>query len=186
MSFCSKCGQKLEENSLFCPNCGQKIVTEQATNINVNTNSTPDTTPVNLQKVQSSDVQVNTNQEQNKKKNTGGFFSFTGRLNRLGYLWRIMLNGVCIVFFIAFLQDAFSSSKSGNLAEAFLISLVVILIIGVSSLSLSVRRCHDLNQSGWLALVSLIPFINVLFSIYLMFAKGTDGDNLYGPDPLRK
>ena len=30
----------------------------------------------------------------------------------------------------------------------------------------------------------VIPFINILFFLYLCLAKGTSGENKYGPDPL--
>ncbi len=42
------------------------------------------------------------------------------------------------------------------------------------------RRLHDLNKSGWLCLVFLIPLVGTIFSIYVMAAKGTQGENNYG------
>lgn len=44
----------------------------------------------------------------------------------------------------------------------------------------SIRRLHDRNQTGWLSLVMIIPFINFLFFIYLSCAKGDENTNNYG------
>ncbi|MBQ8418643.1 MAG: DUF805 domain-containing protein, partial [Phascolarctobacterium sp.] len=50
--------------------------------------------------------------------------------------------------------------------------------------SFIVRRCHDLDRSGYWGLLVLIPVVNFFFLLYLLFAKGTEGWNQYGPDPL--
>ena len=41
----------------------------------------------------------------------------------------------------------------------------------------NVKRCHDMNLSGWM---SLIPYFNPLV---LLFGSGKPGDNDYGPNP---
>jgi uncharacterized membrane protein YhaH (DUF805 family) len=55
-----------------------------------------------------------------------------------------------------------------------LYSLAVLIPI----LSVSVRRMHDVNKSGWFI---LIPIYNLI----LYFTEGTQGPNKYGPDPKR-
>ncbi|MBR2507800.1 MAG: DUF805 domain-containing protein, partial [Bacilli bacterium] len=50
--------------------------------------------------------------------------------------------------------------------------------------SFIVRRCHDLDKSGYWGLLVLIPIVNFFFLLYLLFAKGTEGWNQYGRDPL--
>ena len=44
------------------------------------------------------------------------------------------------------------------------------------SYTLSIRRAHDFHKSGWWALLSLIPLVNLIF----VFIPGTDGENRYG------
>jgi len=43
-----------------------------------------------------------------------------------------------------------------------------------------IRRLHDQNQSGWLSLLVLIPFLNFIFLGYLLCVKGTIGENKFG------
>ena len=58
------------------------------------------------------------------------------------------------------------------------------LITLPATLGLQVRRLHDLNNSGWLFLLNLIPFVSYFFPFYIAFFPGTNGDNKYGPKPL--
>ena len=66
------------------------------------------------------------------------------------------------------------------------ILLGLMFIIFIPSLSLAVRRLHDVDRKGWHLLwyftYILIPFI----IIYLMVKKGTIGENSYGEDPLKE
>jgi membrane associated rhomboid family serine protease len=48
-------------------------------------------------------------------------------------------------------------------------------IIVLSAL-LTIQRAHDFNSSGWLALLVLIPLVNLIF----WFIPGTDGENRFG------
>ncbi|WP_308620614.1 DUF805 domain-containing protein [uncultured Desulfovibrio sp.] len=47
-------------------------------------------------------------------------------------------------------------------------------------LAVSVRRLHDSDRSGWLALLLFVPLVN-LFCLALLFLPGTPGSNRYGP-----
>uniref|UniRef100_UPI0038CD41BF DUF805 domain-containing protein n=1 Tax=Vallitalea okinawensis TaxID=2078660 RepID=UPI0038CD41BF len=64
----------------------------------------------------------------------------------------------------------------------FLFISIITVIIGTS---LTVRRLHDLNVTGWLVLVNaLIRIITLFFHICFTFIPGTKGPNKYGDDPL--
>mgnify|MGYP002335729084 FL=1 len=49
-----------------------------------------------------------------------------------------------------------------------------------------IRRLHDLNKSGWLSLLILLPIINLYVFIICGFFKWTNWPNKYWPDPLKK
>lgn len=50
---------------------------------------------------------------------------------------------------------------------------------------MGVRRLHDLDKSGWWMLLLCVPLVNILFYIYILFFKGTEGPSQYGEDPLQ-
>ncbi len=61
----------------------------------------------------------------------------------------------------------------------WLLSLAL-LVIGVGT---TVRRLHDINQEGFLAIALIVPFVNLLMVIYLCWRAGDIDKNRYGPVP---
>ena len=58
--------------------------------------------------------------------------------------------------------------------------LVAYLVLFVVTLSLSVRRLHDTDRSGWWYLLSLVPFGSLVL-LYFFVLPPTPGPNQYGP-----
>lgn len=121
-------------------------------------------------------------------------FSPKGRFGRLSYLaWLFIISMLytCVLFIIAGLAVvALMQTGSQNPAALlesnlgyFVIFLAVAVVIAftVVNICIAIRRIHDLNKSGWLWLLFLIPLVNIFFGIYVMCAKGTEGNNNYGP-----
>ena len=46
-----------------------------------------------------------------------------------------------------------------------------------------VQRLHDLDKTGWLYLLFLVPLLNIFFGLYVLFARGTQGANRFGNPP---
>ena len=61
---------------------------------------------------------------------------------------------------------------------------VILILTLVLSIFLVIRRLHDLNRSAWYFVFAFIPYVNIIFALYLLLVKGTDGPNKYGADPL--
>ena len=61
-----------------------------------------------------------------------------------------------------------------DLAQSFAISLQAKLS----------KRLHDLDRPGTDCWLFLIPIYGIYLGLLLLLAKGTEGDNQYGPDPL--
>jgi len=123
----------------------------------------------------------------------GKFFTFSGRLNRKPYILRSLAATflpvvLALVLFIVFAGGlkAGQDYQHRDLLwlHVVLHSLLIILAI-VAGFSLGVRRCHDLDKSGWWLLLGIIPYINVAWGLYLICRRGTVGPNRYGEDPIR-
>lgn len=106
-------------------------------------------------------------------------FSLTGRIGRL----RMLAFGVVLgaAFMAAALVVAVLTAALGPFA--MILFGVLYLPVLVFSLGFSVRRLHDLNQSGWWVLLTFIPLLNLGIGLYLIFAPGTEGGNNFGPAP---
>jgi uncharacterized membrane protein YhaH (DUF805 family) len=64
-------------------------------------------------------------------------------------------------------------------ALSLLVDLVLI-VVGLSALSVGARRLHDTDKSGWLLLLGLIPFIGGLIVLVLLVLPGTPSQNRFG------
>lgn len=64
----------------------------------------------------------------------------------------------------------------------------VFFLIGCSAVlpmfSVTVRRLHDINFSGYWMLLSLVPVIGSYALSLMLTCPGTKGENRYGPEPV--
>lgn len=159
--YCSNCGNPLEENAPFCKSCGCHILYDTPAEESAN----------------------------DKLFSKSGLFSFKGRRKRGKYF-------VMNLFIVISLQFAGAIATHMKVPVLFLLPLVVLLCCLVTN---TVKRFHDLNQptsyamivfgvgivggfiGGTLAIATLI--FNLAASLYLLFAKGTEGANEYGLEP---
>ena len=122
---------------------------------------------------------------------TDHYADFHGRASRLEF-WHYIL----VVLVVSVLLDILGIR---------LLSTVVWLALLVPTLAIIVRRLHDVDRSGWLILVPIVPTflmvallylfwpLGALFAlatvacfaylIYLYVLPGTPGANQYGSDP---
>ena len=64
-----------------------------------------------------------------------------------------------------------------------LLSLPPSLFVMIAGLTLSVRRLHDIDRSGWWFLI-LFTIIGIFVLIYWACKRGNEGENRFGADPL--
>ena len=66
------------------------------------------------------------------------------------------------------------------------LSLTTSMVLLLPNLSVSVRRLHDIDRSGWWFLILLIPIIGALVLIYWWVQPSTKGANSYDVQPNTK
>ena len=109
------------------------------------------------------------------------YLRYDNRLNRKPYIirsfhiWAVVVGLTFVVGTIATML---------KIPSINMLSKVISFAAAIPNFMLLIRRLHDLNRSGWWALIMLIPLVNLLFAVYVIFFKGTKGPNKYGPDPL--
>ena len=113
-------------------------------------------------------------------------YTTEGRLNRKRYFKYyiiLVLVSTIISFIIGFIISLLTGTADNILFDLF--TGIVSLATGIGGIMLGVRRLHDLNRNGWFMILLFVPFINLIFLLYLWFAPGTFGDNRFGADPLQ-
>ena len=110
-------------------------------------------------------------------------FSLRGRIGRIR--WVAYSTGLSILAALVLtLLAGFSASFMGQ-AMAIMVSYVSPLATLVAVLLMSIRRLRDLDRHPAWAMLLVVPFINLLFGLWLLFGPGTPGPNRYGPAPSR-
>lgn len=73
--------------------------------------------------------------------------------------------------------------------ELILLYLPFGLLMSYCGLAVAAKRLHDRDRSAWWMATLCIPFLGIIFALWLMvetwFLRGTVGPNRFGPDPLR-
>ncbi|MCI1273212.1 MAG: DUF805 domain-containing protein [Clostridiaceae bacterium] len=120
-------------------------------------------------------------------KNT---FNYTGRACRKE-IWIFCVTVGLLTGFLGVMITMIGGAVSNMNAMTVgpVISFILMLLFLPTQLSLSARRLHDLNISGWYLVAfivgNFIPLINVIVAIvgFIMFGclPGTDEDNKFGP-----
>lgn len=67
-----------------------------------------------------------------------------------------------------------------------IIAAILSIIYFMTQLSLSVRRLHDTDRSGWWYLLAIIPLVGFVWLFVLFCFDGTKGKNRFGADPKKR
>lgn len=119
--------------------------------------------------------------------NNRRFFDWHGRVSRVQFLAYSTFNALIALMLVALLFvmiggfQGMVNASSEQLPMSLLgASSVGVAVLFYLQLAVSKRRFNDLNITGWLALLMLVPGVNVLVYLYLLAVEGTAGANYYG------
>jgi uncharacterized membrane protein YhaH (DUF805 family) len=162
MPFCTKCGTEVPENVKFCQKCGNTL---QVTS--------PPTAEAAATKAGT---------EYAEKLSLFGYWAkcfknyvnFKGRARRKEFWGFFLFN---FIFMIALLVIGTLFPDLEKLYPLYIFASLL------PNLAVTVRRLHDINESGWLVLLACVPIVGMLILIILYLCKDSDASNMYGPSP---
>jgi len=108
------------------------------------------------------------------------YAQFNGRSRRKEYWMFILFNMAFAI--VAMLLDNVLGLANETVGYGPIYGIYSLAVF-IPGLAVSVRRLHDVNKSGWMLLIALIPLIGAIWLIVLLATDGTKGPNQYGPDP---
>ena len=120
------------------------------------------------------------------------FADFSGRARRrefwswVLFVWIAMFALMILDSMLGLGGSATGYAEGGSVGfnlKGGLLTLLFAVAALIPSLSVSVRRLHDVGKSGWMLLLWLIPLLGWLYLLYLYLQPGTAGPNAYGADP---
>ena len=104
-----------------------------------------------------------------------------GRAN-LKEFWYFVLFSIIFSLLIGFVDGILMVISGQEITDDSLgvLGAIYSILIFIPNITITVRRLHDVNKSGW-NLLWYITIIGILFILILNVLKGTEGDNKYGP-----
>ncbi|MFC0623491.1 DUF805 domain-containing protein [Kribbella deserti] len=110
---------------------------------------------------------------------------FSGRARRREF-WMFTLVDIVISFVIVGADELIGTEYALGTDEVFGGGLLVTLYglaVLVPTITVTFRRLHDVDRTGWWILLALVPVLGWIVLLVFMVTNGTPGNNRYGPDP---
>jgi uncharacterized membrane protein YhaH (DUF805 family) len=152
MVFCRTCGGTMHSSAAACPNCGAPQAAAGGGD--------------GIERTFSNAIAISLRK----------YVDFSGRAPRAEYWW--------FVLFSVLLQVAIGVlERIPGIGFIFgIVAILASLALLLPSIAVGVRRLHDIDRSGWWALLSLIPVVGWIIVLIWVCTRGTGGPNRFGPE----
>ena len=112
-------------------------------------------------------------------------WAWRGRIGRLRYMAYLFIVSILNMLPVTIVMGVLGAAGilADNPDAIVAISTLMYLPLLVFSFVLAKRRFNDVNRSGWFSLLLWIPLVNLIVSLYLLFARGDEGGNDFGAAP---
>jgi uncharacterized membrane protein YhaH (DUF805 family) len=101
------------------------------------------------------------------------YAKFDGRASRPAFWWWVLF-----VFLVGI---------AANIIDLAIGAPVITALVGLAlllpNLSVSIRRLHDTDRTGWWILIYLIPLIGLIVLLVFYLQQGDSGENRFGTPP---
>lgn len=110
-------------------------------------------------------------------------FAVSGRIGRVRYLAYSFIGMLLVMLAAVILGGVLGATGSSEQVSGATAQMVVGGLVLALTLILARRRLNDMGRTGWWGLLLLVPLLNLIATIWLVFGKGDDGANRYGLPP---
>ncbi|MGL6197016.1 MAG: DUF805 domain-containing protein [Thermoguttaceae bacterium] len=195
--FCAACGNAVVHTATICPRCGspiQKLAQQQYQGAQFAPHVYPQTPNAGFF-AEYFDVLKKKYADFNGRARRSEYWKFTISNGVISFciLCLLPLLGLMFMFFVGMILRAMQVSYETfntivtiiNLPMfIFWILIIVIfnLYIIIPTIAVTARRLHDIGQSGWLQLITFVPFGGLILFV-LLILDSKPGANQYGPNP---
>ncbi|AWB47543.1 DUF805 domain-containing protein [Gemmobacter aquarius] len=121
------------------------------------------------------------------------YATFSGRASRSEFWWwvlfSIIVSGILTYIDLTLLGSGDLQSTAGDGGIGFSLNLGLLgglwtLATVLPAIALGARRLHDVGQSGWMLLLSIVPLLGWIVLLVFTCKRGSAGTNRFGADPI--
>ena len=106
---------------------------------------------------------------------------FSGRARRREF-WFFFFFAILIFFSLDVLDQRIGTFSAKN--DIGLFGGIFLVAILIPSLSVQIRRLHDIGRSGWWSLLNMIlPSVGTIVLLFFALYDSQPGTNRFGPNP---
>ncbi len=111
------------------------------------------------------------------------FFSISGRIGRARYVAYFM--GAIGIMALASMAIGIVIKVAGDagVVLATFLPLLMAVALAAANIVFVIRRLNDMNRTGWLSLLSVVPIVGLVFGLWILFGPGNKEANKYGLPP---
>lgn len=112
-------------------------------------------------------------------------FSLHGRIGRMRYLAYSFALSLVLMLVAGIITAIASAIARDSVVTIIIMAIVFYIPSFFITFAMARRRLNDLDRSGWLSLLMLVPLLNIGLILYLIFGAGTPEANRFGPRPVK-
>lgn len=102
------------------------------------------------------------------------YFNFSGVMSRKSFWLNVLI--FWIIYF-CFIFCAITTIYIPSFLLLTFIFVIYFIVTIIPNISMQIRRLHDTNESGWLLLIYLIPFLGlIILFILFLFPRVTENN----------
>jgi uncharacterized membrane protein YhaH (DUF805 family) len=105
-----------------------------------------------------------------------------GRARRAEYAWFVVFQVLAVLVALMLDVALYGVNPFTNAPNGYAFTLLLLGLVP-PAVSVASRRAHDFGQSGWLAALTVIPYVGWIAVIAFIFIEGQVSQNQHGPNP---
>lgn len=164
--YCKNCGAEVDSSAMVCLKCGVKVGDGNKFCAKCGYEHNPLATACVSCGHNIKDEKPVTTFKDAIKACFNKYATFEGRANRAEYWWWTLF---CLII--------------GCASVAPVLGWILSLALLLPSITVTVRRLHDIGKSGLYYLICFIPLIGSIILIILCIQPSQEGENEYGANP---
>ncbi len=110
---------------------------------------------------------------------------FNGRMGRGLFLFSVIFISIIRDVLLVVYENYKKNNDTSSVVPVLIVFMLLSILLLIINLSIFAKRFHDTGKSGYWSILGIIPYIQWIVFVYLVFKKGENKKNKYGKKPQK-